>query len=255
MKFTKSLLKLSLISLMAISSQQAMALSISTGEGNYGTGTANGSVTAPPGALDYLYVSTAGSSAISFEPFGFTDGIGDTTGSRAVTQTFTANAGDSLSYNFNFVTSDGGYFADFAYIRLLNAADNSQVAILTTARVSPDGQNVVSGQYMGVTPEGITAPASIQGGATWDELGSDSTSCYANSGCGNTGWLSSLYSIKTDGNYVLEFGVVNWNDTEYASGLAIGNIAVTPVPEPETYAMMLAGLALLGVSARRRIYS
>jgi PEP-CTERM motif len=28
--------------------------------------------------------------------------------------------------------------------------------------------------------------------------------------------------------------------------------AVTPVPEPETYAMMLAGLGLMGTIARRR---
>ena len=27
---------------------------------------------------------------------------------------------------------------------------------------------------------------------------------------------------------------------------------VTPIPEPETYALMLAGLGLLGIAARRR---
>ena len=31
-----------------------------------------------------------------------------------------------------------------------------------------------------------------------------------------------------------------------------GNIAISPVPEPETYAMLLAGLGLIGYSARRR---
>jgi hypothetical protein len=31
-----------------------------------------------------------------------------------------------------------------------------------------------------------------------------------------------------------------------------GDISISPVPEPETYAMMLVGLALLGLSARRR---
>lgn len=36
------------------------------------------------------------------------------------------------------------------------------------------------------------------------------------------------------------------------SGSYAGNIAVSPVPEPETYAMMLAGLGLLAFSARRR---
>ena len=36
-------------------------------------------------------------------------------------------------------------------------------------------------------------------------------------------------------------------------GSYAGNIGIAPIPEPETYAMMLAGLGLLGFSARRRI--
>ena len=42
---------------------------------------------------------------------------------------------------------------------------------------------------------------------------------------------------------------------DYFSGIehvALDNVSITPVPEPETYAMMLAGLGLLGVVARRR---
>jgi hypothetical protein len=31
-----------------------------------------------------------------------------------------------------------------------------------------------------------------------------------------------------------------------------GTVSLAPVPEPETYAMMLAGFGLLGVAARRR---
>ena len=34
--------------------------------------------------------------------------------------------------------------------------------------------------------------------------------------------------------------------------IVIDNLQITPVPEPETYAMMLAGLGLLGFVARRR---
>jgi hypothetical protein len=36
-------------------------------------------------------------------------------------------------------------------------------------------------------------------------------------------------------------------------GLGIDNFSVaTPVPEPETYAMLLAGLCAIGVAVRRR---
>jgi len=38
----------------------------------------------------------------------------------------------------------------------------------------------------------------------------------------------------------------------YNTYWALGGMTITPVPEPETYAMLLAGLGLLGVVARRR---
>jgi len=51
------------------------------------------------------------------------------------------------------------------------------------------------------------------------------------------------------GNYYLQ---VEGSVIGKAGGKYSGDIAVSPVPEPETYAMMLAGLGLLGFSARRR---
>jgi len=38
----------------------------------------------------------------------------------------------------------------------------------------------------------------------------------------------------------------------YLVGTLVGNPGIAPVPEPETYAMMLAGLAAVGVALRRR---
>jgi len=37
-----------------------------------------------------------------------------------------------------------------------------------------------------------------------------------------------------------------------AAGKYYADVALAPVPEPETYAMMLGGLGLLGFMARRR---
>jgi choice-of-anchor C domain-containing protein len=42
------------------------------------------------------------------------------------------------------------------------------------------------------------------------------------------------------------------NGTSGYSGAVLDNVSVTAVPEPETYAMMLAGLGLMGTIARRR---
>lgn len=49
--------------------------------------------------------------------------------------------------------------------------------------------------------------------------------------------------------------VMRWSIADLSgqdNGLAIDNFSITPVPEPETYALMLAGLGLIGYVARRR---
>jgi len=54
----------------------------------------------------------------------------------------------------------------------------------------------------------------------------------------------------TPGNYALNIAGFKLNPAAAAS--YAGNISISPVPEPETYAMMLAGLGLIGLSIRRR---
>jgi hypothetical protein len=54
-------------------------------------------------------------------------------------------------------------------------------------------------------------------------------------------------------DYLLGFNDSHAGDADYdhvVVGVKIASVA--PVPEPQTYAMMLAGLGLLGVSVRRR---
>jgi hypothetical protein len=70
--------------------------------------------------------------------------------------------------------------------------------------------------------------------------------------------LSTQYLASSAGNVVLS--LINRNTNRGGNDFAIDDIFfgtqstvnVTPVPEPETYAMLLAGLGLLGFMARRR---
>lgn len=62
--------------------------------------------------------------------------------------------------------------------------------------------------------------------------------------------LWSIYGVNlTPGSYFLQVDgyVVSNFGASYGA-----NVNLTPVPEPETYAMMLGGLAMLGALARRR---
>ncbi len=55
--------------------------------------------------------------------------------------------------------------------------------------------------------------------------------------------------VLAAGSYYLQ---VDGSVLGSAGGKYSADIALAPVPEPETYAMMLAGLGLLGFTARRR---
>jgi hypothetical protein len=225
-----------------------------TAVGNAGTSGANGVVSlAPTGGSQYGWVSTAnGVNGVALPGVG---GSGNgTNGSTLRSTVFSAAAGDALEFNFNYVTSDGSGFADYAWARLLDASFN-EVALLFTARTTPSG-SIVPGFSM-PAPAATLTPASVSiiGGApSWSPLGGSSGSCYA-SGCGYTGWVGSSYDIASAGNYMLEFGVTNWNDTQYDSGLAFDGITVggTPIGQvPEPMSLALLGLGMIGMGAARR---
>ncbi len=72
--------------------------------GACGTDTANGVVTNPPGFSSYQYVTTTGGASgvgeIPGAPYNGTDG------SLYTTNSFTATANSTLTFQFNYVTSD-----------------------------------------------------------------------------------------------------------------------------------------------------
>jgi plastocyanin len=60
------------------------------------------------------------------------------------------------------------------------------------------------------------------------------------------------HTFASAGTYDLVFAVVDTDDFVTSSALAVNDLTVTPVPEADTYALMLAGLGLVGFMAARR---
>ena len=229
------------------------------GVGGFGTVTGvNGDVATPPnGSTSYGYVTTVGGVNNS-TPFGI---AGTTNGSSLQSTVFTAAAGDPLNFYFNYITSDGSGFADFGYAQLLKAADMSQSALIFTARTKPDG-NIIPG--FGLPPIDAAVPVAviIDGQTNWSPLGSDSGNCFngVGQGCGQTGWVLSAFTIAVAGQYLLEFGVANFGDANFQSGLAFDGITVagvpinppSEVPVPAALPLMASALAAFGLLRNRK---
>ena len=207
--------------------------------GGCGTDGADGDVPLSPLANPYYeYVTTTGGiTGVGKNPV--TPPKDPTNGSLLTTPTFSASAGTVLTFYFDFITSDGGMYADNAWAVLFSGTTDTPVAQLyndTTAETSYTiGLSTVS----------------------W--LGSWSGQCFEG-GCGTTGWQTIDYTITGSGNYYLEFGATNAIDMLYDTGLAIDGVAlngvqITPptAPEPDTLTLFGAAVVLLlGIVYRRR---
>ena len=192
--------------------------------GNCGTLGPNGVVTAPPGSATYQYVTTYQGI------LGSGLGLGsETNGSTQLSALFHANAGDQLVFYFNYVTSDGAGFADYAWANLLDPS-MTQVAMLVTARTVPSG-TIIPGTGMPpndatlvppsvpiIPPPSPDGPPDYTGGPEWLPLGVPAGSGFNTNGssglcwdvgCGYTGWVQSTYTIGSAGFYFLQFGVTN----------------------------------------------
>jgi len=223
--------------------------------GNCGTEAADGVVTLSPfGSATYMWTSTA----LGVNGVGQNGGAGGTNGSILTSPLFSADAGDVLSFYFNYVTSDGAGYADYGWAMLL---DNTfaTAAALFTARTTAAGDTVPGFGLPAVAPGVTLSPAStpiIPGGPSWSPLGDSSGDCFSG-GCGYTGWIQMNYTIPTAGNYYLRIGVSNYIDTAYDSGMAMDGAQIDgqvigddAVPAPA--ALALFGLGLVGLSVLRR---
>lgn len=240
--------------------------------GACGVRSADGVVEAPPNSSSYRWISTFGGlSGVGQIPV-----VGGTNGSTFTSSIFDAAGGDDVEFYFNYVTSDGqngsdGFiYEDYTWVEL-QTDQGEHVAYLFTARTEPSGTIVPGAGLPGVTAALTPSSVPIIGGApTWSRLGGFSGECWG-PGCGYTGWIRSNYTVSQAGAYQLVFGVTNWGDEIYDSGLAFDGLLVAgrpldddegaphdgddhppgAVPEPATWAMMILGFGAAGSVLRR----
>ncbi len=231
---------------------------VGTYEGVAGVGTANGVVSAPPVGTSYVYVTTAKSTGTAGYGLG-----GEKNGSRLTTTSFTSAAGSLLDYYFNYVTTDGSGFSDYAYATLNNLTAGTSVTLFN-ARTTEVGDAVQGFGLPAIDPGTRLTPgatAITAGAPVWTALGPSSDSCF-DEGCGYTGWIAASYRIAEAGDYSFTFGVTNWDDEVFASGLAIAGLKIdgagvidpgaSVVPVPASAILLICGLGVLTSLRRRR---
>jgi hypothetical protein len=65
-------------------------------------------------------------------------------------------------------------------------------------------------------------------------------------------WRSYSIQFSGTGHLMLEQFANDTPGQAQFRGLSVTDVAVTAVPEPESYAMLLAGLGLMGVAIKRK---
>jgi len=232
--------------------------------GQCGASAADGDIVLSPLANPaYGYVATSGSTAYGTSPLVLGDNSrgSETNGSVITSAAFNAAAGDLLDVHFNYVSTDGKGYDDYAWARLLDASSGNLVAWLFTARSSNSATgNIVPGDVVTkkeFDPNEVIVnydsfnftSKTVDDPVDWSLLGGSNGICWKDNaaGCGYTGWLHSRHSFAAAGAYRLEVGIVNWGDEAYDSGLAfdLAGLSAAPVPEPAAW-QLFAAAGLLG---------
>jgi hypothetical protein len=144
----------------------------------------------------------------------------------------------ALSLNANAATYSAGTIGPGTYTNSFSAPSSNQAGgenldhflftLASTADITVFGQDFADGYVLGRMDL-------ITGGPAFSFIA--------------TGTPSFNILGLAAGNYQINFKNESGN---LATGSFTGGVTVAAVPEPETYAMLLAGLGLIGFSARRR---
>lgn len=200
-----------------------------------------------PIAAAVMALGSAGPAAAATWEFDFGSlitGTGPAGGSFAH---LTVSSADNLTFTFDLTIGNNfnSIFGSTAYVKKL--------LVDTTSSQDPVNATIAGGTWgVGAVALNTTDPGNGGPSYSWDfsdTLGGGGSSPSARLIQGEeVMWTSSFSSVLSNppfGNMGLKVQGIGSNDDS-------AHYLATPVPEPETYALLLAGLGLLGVAARRR---
>jgi hypothetical protein len=159
-------------------------------------------------------------------------GIAGAAGGSAIKQSFAVSAGDTISFDFNFLTHEGTSpfgvpdhrFDDFAFVSL--SLDGVLLDLSVLARASDPG----------FVPSDALLP--LDGGLN---------------GNFETGVKSFSRTVANGGILELGIGVMDHGEPLFSSGVLVDNVAITPVPSPSSIVLFcFGGMSLLGCRIRSR---
>ncbi|MBM7067688.1 VPLPA-CTERM sorting domain-containing protein [Actibacterium sp. 188UL27-1] len=165
------------------------------------------------GVTDTAIETALGAAAGSLDAFSaLSAGGGNATNGSVLTRTWKARVGDTLTFDFNFLTSE-----------------STPTSFNDGAFFFADGQYFSLGD---TTSAGFTTSSTPFN----EELG----------------YASFSYTFTTYGTQTFGFGVFNEGDTSVSSGLLVDNVSVSPVPVPAALPLLLTAFGGLMVMGRRR---
>lgn len=155
--------------------------------------------------------------------------------SASATTTALGPVAVSVPTSFGGFAPVGGFMDYFTFTLPANGGSGYSVANFTPSGLGGTFNTILSSMALVSNPDGIMFNG--------DDMLVKSSTVPGGSSIGMT------WGASTGGDMYL---VVSGVSTGTMGGLYTGAVSVTPVPEPESYAMLLAGLGVMGAIAVRR---
>jgi len=165
-------------------------------------------------------------------------------GTSVVGQFASLLAGQSVVFDYNFLSTGGDYFVDapFLYVATLPTTNPGPFQLLTSAR----------GGLLSGKPSLTSFPDPVP--SSFDMCAHDPN--HAACTTLESGWLTYSWTAPADGTYGVFFGVTEDFDPLVASGALYDNVRVVSAAEPGSGGLLaiVLAIALIALLRRRRLF-